>query len=53
MMFTKIRIFSKATTNATRKAIGKGISALQWTGESFQKAKTDWIVVDGVKYYPV
>ena len=50
MTFTKIRIFSKNTTNNTRKAIGKGISALQWTGESFQKAKTDWFIVDGIKY---
>ena len=53
MIFTKIRIFSKNTTNTTRKAIGKGITALQWTGESFQKAKTDWFIVDGVKYCPV
>ena len=52
MTFTKIRIFSKATTNATRKAIGKGIIALQWTGESFQKAKIDWFVADGLKYSP-
>ena len=53
MTFTKIRIFSKNTTNATRIAVGKGISALQWTGESFQKAKIDWFIADGLKYCPV
>lgn len=51
-MTSKFRIFSKNTTNNTRKVIGKGISALQWTGESFQKAKTDWFIADAIKYYP-
>lgn len=50
MKFTKIRIFSKNLTEAVRRVTGKGISAMQWSGENFLKAKVDWLIVDGFKY---